>query len=716
MQTRILLNGVAGKTYPLLRSTRYPLCASAVLLLLPCGCFDPSSAPTTSGTGTDTDADTGVATDVDPTNTPSTDTADTRSGTTSPDPCEADQNVDPICSSQTPYCLEGVCVDCTELGASACGDISAATSVCDASSGLCVECSASDASACELRQVCVDNACASCTDGAQCDSGVCLEDEGLCLLLDVAVEGTVILYGNIDPTPQSDASVTVTNVDPAVATAPTAADGLYSFSGVAPSSLLDVEIDFAQDDPFFIPAAIRSRSSLRVGNDSPMTYNPAIVTYAWMSQVAFECGLFPTLEAAQGAIAVNPYYTQRSTVFGRLVDEQGDGVATIAQTAIQVELDGFANFHQSIVDVDTNPAAVCFLDADPKSGTYVGTTATVSNDTGRFVMFRVRDTNGFGQGPATVRVSGFADASVQLGSTGNVGVVELVRNGDAIVRDFAADVYPIFTTHGCIGCHFNGGPAAAVRAGFQADWSLTPTEVWQNMTGPGTECADLANPVRVCVNAPESSLFVTRPLNDAAGMLDAHPIDIFPTLEDPSLRVIIEWIEQGALPPTDVQFTDDIYPLFTKHGCVGCHTAGGPAGASSLDLSVAVADVYGNLIAPGTTCPDVANPLRVCTDNPAISKLVTFPLTDTPASIDNHPVDAFGTINDPDLQLILQWISQGAMFDVTCEHSECVPGLLLNQGCSDCAQSVCAADPFCCTNSWDGACVNGAEAIPACGC
>jgi hypothetical protein len=32
-------------------------------------------------------------------------------------------------------------------------------------------------------------------------------------------------------------------------------------------------------------------------------------------------------------------------------------------------------------------------------------------------------------------------------------------------------------------------------------------------------------------------------------------------------------------------------------------------------------------------------------------------------------------------------------------------------GCSDeaCCNAVCTADPFCCNNSWDGACVNGAN-------
>jgi hypothetical protein len=36
--------------------------------------------------------------------------------------------------------------------------------------------------------------------------------------------------------------------------------------------------------------------------------------------------------------------------------------------------------------------------------------------------------------------------------------------------------------------------------------------------------------------------------------------------------------------------------------------------------------------------------------------------------------------------------------------------------CSDCAQQVCAADDFCCTNEWDAACVGIASQTPVCGC
>jgi hypothetical protein len=47
----------------------------------------------------------------------------------------------------------------------------------------------------------------------------------------------------------------------------------------------------------------------------------------------------------------------------------------------------------------------------------------------------------------------------------------------------------------------------------------------------------------------------------------------------------------------------------------------------------------------------------------------------------------------------------------TCAHSECVSGTKLTSSCSSCAQTVCAADPFCCNSSWDSACVSRAKAV-----
>ncbi len=703
--------------YGNMRSTRRFLALWAVAggLSLGSGCFNPPGSgvdtdPTGTGTGvTDSPTTTGAsATDPDSSGDNPTQGVD----------CVAENAADPACGSAMPYCVGGSCVDCTALE---CSTVDAATPACDSGTGTCVECTADDATACAAaKAVCVDNACVPCTEGIQCSSGVCLVESGECLLEEVDVAGTVLDFAQVEPTPMEGVTVRVTNLAKLPTSGPTVDDGAYSLTALVPGTLLDIELELPQDDPVFVPATISPRHSYQVVNDNPAPLDLQMVTYNYMAQVAFECGLFATLEEAIGTNAVNPYFISRSAVFGQLVDENGDGVPTVSRGAIQAELGGWANFHDNIDDLASEPSRVCFLEADAQTGTYVGTTDTVSNDTGRFAMFRLRNPDGLGQGALTLRASGFDEAYSTLSSSGNVGVMTLVRNDNPIVRDFAIDIYPVFTTFNCVACHSGGGPPGAIHDGFVADWSLSPRQVWDLMVGPGTVCADPLDPERVCTNDPELSLFVTRPLTDPVGMPDVHPIDIFPTIDDPTMQVIIQWIEQGALPPTDVRFEDDIYPLFQKHACVACHTDGGPMAAMTAgfdaDWDLAPFDVWTNLTGPGTTCPDPANPVRICTDDVFNSLLVTNPLLDEVGMPDNHPVDAFNSTDHPDMQLIIQWITQGAPFSVDCEHPECVAGVALNPGCSTCVLEVCGIDPSCCNTAWDAACVAQAQANAACGC
>lgn len=41
----------------------------------------------------------------------------------------------------------------------------------------------------------------------------------------------------------------------------------------------------------------------------------------------------------------------------------------------------------------------------------------------------------------------------------------------------------------------------------------------------------------------------------------------------------------------------------------------------------------------------------------------------------------------------------------TCAHALCSQGAKLTTSCDACAATICAADSYCCTNSWDGVCV-----------
>jgi len=47
----------------------------------------------------------------------------------------------------------------------------------------------------------------------------------------------------------------------------------------------------------------------------------------------------------------------------------------------------------------------------------------------------------------------------------------------------------------------------------------------------------------------------------------------------------------------------------------------------------------------------------------------------------------------------------------TCAHSICAQGAALDAACDPCATQICAADSFCCTNSWDRQCVGEVATI-----
>ena len=50
----------------------------------------------------------------------------------------------------------------------------------------------------------------------------------------------------------------------------------------------------------------------------------------------------------------------------------------------------------------------------------------------------------------------------------------------------------------------------------------------------------------------------------------------------------------------------------------------------------------------------------------------------------------------------------------SCAHDECVAGPALDASCSACADAVCGADSYCCSNQWDAQCVSAAQASAAC--
>ena len=597
--------------------------------------------------------------------------------------CEdEDQTMSDDCPADRPFCLEQECVSCAALPVDTCANADPEHPACDPESGACVECTDVKTELCTGdTPVCGElNQCVGCTANDQCATGSCLAN-GQCLLEEIVMTGVVYRYGQLNELqPRSDAQVSVRNIVDIPNPPVTDVDGIYELGSVPPFSLVQLSITAPHDDiGFNIPASLRTVVSTTVKNDSPVELNLPVVSYGWLSEVAYECGIFDTLEEAQGNGAVNTYFTQRSTVLGRLVDEEGEAVQGISKFGIQIGLDARNNVHGGTEDPNDNPATVCFLEKGP-DGVLNGTTNPFSGTSGHFVMFRIQDEQGTGSGIAAIKAGGFDPVTVKIGSTGEIGVVELVRNGEEIARDFETEVYPVFTSHGCVGCHFPGGVAynqAPVRDGYHADWSGTPDEVYEHLTGPGTDCVDPEDPNdpgRVCTNDPPISLLITRPLAEGVNEPDdAHPVDIFPSIDDPVAIIFREWIEQGAergQSQDPVDFTEDIYPLFTEFGCVGCHNPGSQVfddiperDGFVADWSAEPMEVWMNLTGPGTTCMGVMEERRICTDTPTDALIVTRPLTDPPQDPDPHPVDIFESLEDPEMKLIVRWLTEGAKFE-----------------------------------------------------
>jgi hypothetical protein len=109
-------------------------------------------------------------------------------------------------------------------------------------------------------------------------------------------------------------------------------------------------------------------------------------------------------------------------------------------------------------------------------------------------------------------------------------------------------------------------------------------------------------------------------------------------------------------PPKRVSLTQDVVPIFTRRGCINCHSGNGPGrdlGGLTLNSSAQVAyreltqEVSANFKA-----------VRVNLQEPAKSLVLTMPSVEVPADV--HPTATFASTADPDYRLILGWIQQGA--------------------------------------------------------
>ncbi len=107
--------------------------------------------------------------------------------------------------------------------------------------------------------------------------------------------------------------------------------------------------------------------------------------------------------------------------------------------------------------------------------------------------------------------------------------------------------------------------------------------------------------------------------------------------------------------PQDVSFANDVVPIFERRRCIACHVKGkGKNKNPDGGLNLANGDIYKEI-----TNPDAPELPRIDKNDPANSKLLTYPSREDPP--DSHPNVTFTGPEDRDYQLILVWIQEGAL-------------------------------------------------------
>jgi len=121
---------------------------------------------------------------------------------------------------------------------------------------------------------------------------------------------------------------------------------------------------------------------------------------------------------------------------------------------------------------------------------------------------------------------------------------------------------------------------------------------------------------------------------------------------------LLEAVVDGEPPPVveDVSFARDVAPIFDSRGCVVCHSGGG-IGRDQGGLTLSGST---NLMHRELTEEVSENQLklRIDRDYPEQSLVLTMPSLE--AVPDTHPNVTFIDAYDPDYQIILAWIREGA--------------------------------------------------------
>jgi hypothetical protein len=114
----------------------------------------------------------------------------------------------------------------------------------------------------------------------------------------------------------------------------------------------------------------------------------------------------------------------------------------------------------------------------------------------------------------------------------------------------------------------------------------------------------------------------------------------------------VRTIDGTFVPPKNVSFAQQVFPIFARRGCVACHAEGNGPGRDlgNLTLNNDPNNVYNELTKERAG--------RVVVATPETSTLLTMPSREDPP--DRHPNVTFTSKLDPDYQLIRAWIAEGA--------------------------------------------------------
>jgi hypothetical protein len=374
----------------------------------------------------------------------------------------------------------------------------------------------------------------------------------------VSVSGRAVPAESVPPSQLALANVTVhlTSVDPPPPELLTDDSGAYAFSGLQPGTPIAFNLSVPQTDPD-VQGLLDTLYVAGTTERSDLTIDLPVVQYRWLAKVAFQCGIFKSLDEAvfePGTKKLNNYFLTRATILGEVLEEDGSP-AKLDRRDISIVIDDFPNVGPNAAADDADsPATLCFLEPDPLTGEYRGVNASQTTS-GRFVLFRARNTLGTGTGMGEVQIPGLPAAALDV-SSGSIGFAH-IQLGQGIALPprpltFERDVYHFLTDRTCNAvCHRPDGigyVTAPAREGpgglkYPADWSASVDQVFNNLTKPfDTDCAlsdDTA--ARVCRAMPTASLLYRKP----GGLIPHQGLNL--GTEDEMVVNILQWIKDGLI-------------------------------------------------------------------------------------------------------------------------------------------------------------------------